>query len=137
MDDYFNTFREIISLRGLSDHTIKSYSTYIRAYLDYLKNILHKMPLDVSWEEFRDFIRWLQKGKNLCDRTRNACISQLRFFTLYVLHKPWDAKQLPIRRFDTYLPYVPSQEEVWRFIYTMPDLKQKTMTAVMYFSGCS
>lgn len=135
MDDYLNTFREMISLRGLTDHTIRSYSTYIRAYLDYLTNILHKMPMDVSWDELRGFIRWLQKEKNLSDRTMNACISQLRFFTLYVLHKPWDATQLPRHRFDSYLPYVPSQEEVWRFISTMPDLKQKTMTAVMYSSG--
>ena len=39
MDDYFNTFREMASLRGLTDHTIKSYSTYIRAYLDYYMGI--------------------------------------------------------------------------------------------------
>ena len=95
MDDYLNTFREMISLRGLTDHTVTSYSTYIRAYLDYLANILHKMPVDVSWEELRDFIRWLQKDKNLSDRTMNACISQIRFFTLYVLHKPWDATLVP------------------------------------------
>lgn len=135
MDDYLNTFREMISLRGLTDHTIKSYSTYIRAYLDYLSNILHKLPEDVSWDELRDFIRWIQNEKNLSNRTINHCISQLRFFTLYVLHKPWDSTQLPMRRFDTYLPYVPSQDEVWHFISTMPDLKQKTMTAVMYSSG--
>lgn len=125
----------MISLRGLTDHTIKSYSTYIRAYLDYLTNILHKLPEDVSWDELRDFIRWIQKERNLSNRTINHCISQLRFFTLYVLHKPWDSTQLPMRRFDTYLPYVPSQHEVWHFISTMPDLKQKTMTAVMYSSG--
>ena len=135
MDDYLNTFREMISLRGLTDHTIKSYSTYIRAYLDYLTNILPKLPEDVSWDELRDFIRWIQKERNLSNRTINHCISQLRFFTLYVLHKPWDSTQLPMRRFDTYLPYVPSQHEVWHFISTMPDLKQKTMTAVMYSSG--
>lgn len=63
MDKYFNTFREMISLRGLSDRTI------------------------------------------------NCAISQLRFFTMYVLHKPWDDTQLPMRRFDTYLPLVPLQEE--------------------------
>ena len=107
MDDYLKQFREMISLRGLTDHTIVSYSTYIRSYLDYLSNILHKMPEDVSWAELRDFIRWLQKEKNLSDRTLNACISQLRFFTLYVLHKPWDPTQLPMRKFDAYLPYVP------------------------------
>ena len=44
MDKYFNLYREMISLRGLTDHTLKSYSTYIRSYLDYLQNILHKSP---------------------------------------------------------------------------------------------
>ena len=44
MDDYLKQFQEMISLRGLTDHTVKSYSTYIRVYLDYLSNILYKMP---------------------------------------------------------------------------------------------
>ena len=60
MDDYLKQFREMISLRGLTDHTVMSYSTYIRVYLDYLANILHKLPEDISWVELRDFIRWLQ-----------------------------------------------------------------------------
>ena len=48
MDKYLDSFREMISLRGLTDHTLKSYCTYINAYLDYLTNILHKSPEDVS-----------------------------------------------------------------------------------------
>ncbi len=83
MDKYFNSYREMISLRGLTGHTLKSYSTYIRSYLDYLQNILHKSPEDVSWQDLRDYIRWLQKERNLSDRTVNAAISQLRFFTIY------------------------------------------------------
>jgi site-specific recombinase XerD len=135
MDDYLNSFREMISLRGLTDHTIKSYSTYIRAYLDYLNNVLQKKPEDVSWGELRDFIRWLQHQKNLSDRTINACISQLRFFTIYVLHKPWDASQLPLRKFDTFLPYVPSQNEVNIFIDSFSNLKHKAIVALMYSAG--
>lgn len=69
----------MISLRGLTGHTLKNYSTYIRAYLDYLSNILHKAPENVSWDELRDFIRWLQKSRNLSDRTINCAASQLRF----------------------------------------------------------
>lgn len=88
MDKYFNLFREMISLRGLSDHTLSSYCTYIRSYLDYLERILKKNPEDVSWAELRDFIRWLQNDRNLSDRTVNTAIAQLRFFTVYVLHKP-------------------------------------------------
>lgn len=65
MDKYFDSYREMISLRGLTDHTLKSYSTYIRSYLDYLQNILHKQPEDVSWQELRDFINWLQADRGL------------------------------------------------------------------------
>ena len=133
--DYLSVFREMISLRGLTHHTLKSYCTYIRAYLDFLSNVLHKLPEDASWDDLRSFVRFIQQQRHLSDRTINHCISQLRFFTIYVLHKPWDPSQLPFRRFDSHLPYVPSQEEVWRFISTMPDLKQKTMTALMYSSG--
>lgn len=135
MDVYLKQFREMISLRGLTDHTIVSYSTYIRVYLDYLSYILHKMPEDVSWAELRGFVRWLQKEKNLSDRTINHCISQLRFFTLYVLHKPWDASQLPMRRFDSYLPYVPSQKETWAFIHSFSNLKHKAILSLMYSAG--
>ena len=108
--------------------------TYIRAYLDYLSTCLHKLPEDVSWPELRDYIRWLQNSRNLSDRTINCAISQLRFFTLYVLHQPWDDTQLPMRRFDEYLPFVPSKQEVSILIDSMPDLKQKAMVALMLSS---
>ena len=108
MDEYLKLYREMISLRGLTEHTLKNYCTYIR---------------------------WLQKSRGLSDRTINCAISQLRFFTLYVLHKAWDDTQLPMRRFNQYLPYVPSKQETWQFISTIPDLKQKTMVTLLYSSG--
>ena len=79
MDKYFNSYREMISLRGLTDHTLSAYCTYIHAYLDYLENILHKQPEEVTWDDLRDFIRWLSKNRNLSARTINCAISQLRF----------------------------------------------------------
>lgn len=45
MDKYLNSFREMISLRGLTDHTMISYCTYIHAYLAYLSDVLHKEPV--------------------------------------------------------------------------------------------
>ena len=135
MQKYLDTYKQMISLRGLTNHTIKSYCTYLNTYLYYLKDVLHKLPEDVSWEELRGFILWLQQQRNLSDRTINHCVSQLRFFTMYVLHKPWDNYQLPFRKFDTYLPFVPTNDEVRTFISSMPDLKQKAMVALMYSAG--
>ena len=133
--DYLNTFREMISLRGLTDHTLMSYCTYIRSYLAYLDSFLLKSPEDVSWHELRDYIRLLQTSRSLSDRTVNCVISQLRFFTMYVLHKPWDSTQLPMRRFDEFLPFVPSQKEVSFFIHSCPNLKHKALFALMYSAG--
>ena len=135
MQKYLDTFKQMIALRGLTDYTIKSYSTYIIAYLDYLETILNKIPEDVSWQELRDYVLYIQKKRSLSDRTVNHCISQLRFFTLYVLHQSWDPYQLPFRKFDTFLPFVPSKLEVATFISSLPDLKQKTMVTLMYSSG--
>ena len=94
--DYLKRYQKMISLRGLTDHTMKSYQTYISAYLDHIGNTLHKTPSQVSYKDQRRFLEILQKERNLSDRTINVAISQLRFFTLYVLHKPWDDTQLPI-----------------------------------------
>ena len=82
MDRYLESYREMISLRGLTGHTLISYTTYIRAYLDYLQHVLHKLPEDVSWQEMRDFVRWLQRERSLSDRTGKCAVSQIRFFTL-------------------------------------------------------
>lgn len=73
-----------------------------------------------------------RRKRSLSDRTINACISQLRFFTMYVLHKPWDPTQLPMRKFDSYLPFVPTQKEADIFISTLSDLKPKAMISLMY-----
>ena len=133
--DYLKRYQKMISLRGLTDHTMKSYQTYISAYLTFVSDTLHKTPSQVTYKEQRQFLEMLQKKRNLSDRTINVAISQLRFFTLYVLHRPWDDTQLPMRKFDTYLPYVPSQEDTKLFISTITDLKVKAMVAVMYSAG--
>ena len=81
--DYLKRYKKMISLRGLTNHTMKSYQTYISAYLDHIENTLHKTPSQVSYKDLRRFIEVLQKKRNLSDRTINVAISQLRFFTLY------------------------------------------------------
>ena len=133
--DYFKVYREMLSLRGLTDHTVKSYSTYIRSYLDYLQTVLCKQPEDVSWEELREYIRWLQKKRSLSDRTINACISQLRFFTMFVLHKPWDPTRLPMRKFDSYLPFVPSGKKCRYSFLLLPTRNLKHSSALCFLPG--
>ena len=133
--EYIDTYLTMISLRGLTDHTLKSYNTYISAYLDFVFDLLKKDPADVTWDEMRLFIKHLQETRHLSDRTINAAISQLRFFTLYILHKSWDQTQLPMRKFDQYMPFVPSRQEVTSFINAIDDPKTRAMVILMYSAG--
>lgn len=133
--EYLDTYLTMISLRGFSDHTLKSYRTYISAYLDFVFDLLKKDPADVTWDEMRLYIKHIQQTRHLADRTINAAISQLRFFTMYILHKPWDLTQLPMRRFDQYVPFVPSRDEVAAFINAIDNPKVKAMVILMYSAG--
>lgn len=133
--EYLDTYLTMISLRGLTDRTLKSYKTYISAYLDFVFDLLKKDPADVSWDEMRLFIQHLKSTRNLADRTINTAIAQLRFFTIYVLHKPWDPTQIPCRKFDQYIPFVPSRDEVAAFINAIDDPKTRAMVILMYSAG--
>ncbi len=135
MNTYLNNYRDMISLRGLSNHTLKSYCTYITAYLSFLQDVIHTSPEDVSWQQMRDFILWIQTQRHLSDRTINHCRAQLKFFTIYVLHKPWDDSQIPARRFDTYLPFVPTHEETMQFLKAVRNPKAHAILCLMYSSG--
>lgn len=133
--DYLESFREMISLRGLREGTLRTYLTYITAYLEYVSDILSKTPEEVTWQEMRTFVQWIQKERGIGDRTINYVIAQLRFFTLYVLHQPWDPYQMPYRKFDRYIPFVPSRSEVQTFINAVADHKAKMMIILMYSCG--
>lgn len=135
MNSYINRYRKMISFRGLTDHTLKSYTTYISAYLTYVNEQLNKSPKDVTWAEMRTFISWIQRNRKLSDRTVNTVIAQLRFFTIYVLHKPWDSSQVPPRKFNQYIPYVPSRQTVAEFIDAIDDRMARTMIILMYSAG--
>jgi site-specific recombinase XerD len=135
MKDYILELRNMLVFRGLTANTIKTYTTYIRRYLEYIDIVLGKDPEDVIWEERREFIMYTESSCELSPRTINLLIAVIQTFTIYILHQPWDATQLPKRRFDEYIPYVPSQEETWSFISTITDLKIKAMVALLYSSG--
>ena len=133
--NYLKRYQDMIALRGLTKNTIKSYTTYVSAYLDYVSEHLGKRPSQVTWQQKREFIDWIQRQRNLSDRTVNTIISQLRFFTIYVLHQPWDPYQLPFRRFDQYVPFVPTRDEVASFINAVDDLKARVIIILMYSCG--
>lgn len=132
--DYFSMFIQMLQAKGLTDNTIRSYRTYIKPYLDYLSS-LSIAPEDASWQTMRDFLSWIKSERALCDRTVNMIISYLQFFHMYVLHKPWEPTQIPFRKFNVYLPFVPARREVHAFISSLEDTKARLAVSILYATG--
>ena len=132
--DYFAVYIQMLEARGLTDNTIRAYKTYVKAYLDCLVSLCI-LPEKASWQVIRDFLSWIQKSRDLDNRTVNAIISHLQFFQIYVLHKDWDKTQVPFRKFDCYLPFVPSREQVRVFIRALDDPDASLAASILYATG--
>jgi site-specific recombinase XerD len=132
--DYLSVFVEMLQARNLTANTVRSYQTYIKTYLAYLQ-AQELSPENVSWSTVRSFLRNLQAERSLSDRTINMVISQLQFFWVYVLHKPWDETQVPFRKFNTYLPFVPDRAQVARFLDSLDKPKEHLACSILYATG--
>lgn len=132
--NYFSTFIQTLRARRFSDNTIRVYSTYIKPYLSYL-DALQIAPENASYQTMRNYLDWIQSERRLSDRTINMIISYLQFFQTYVLHKEWDKTQIPFRAFPTYLPYVPSPDEVKRFLLATEKPKVRLAISMLYATG--
>lgn len=132
--DYLSTFIEMLQARNLTPNTIRSYITYIKPYLEFLSS-LNILPEDASWQVVRDYLRWIKAQRCLSDRTVNMIISYLQFFWIYVLHKSWDKSQVPFRKFDSYLPFVPDRKLVRRFLDSLDDPKAYLAVSILYSTG--
>lgn len=132
--DYISVFIQMLHARGLADNTIRSYKTYILPYLDFLSG-RSLLPEDASWQDMRDYLSFIQGQRGLSDRTVNMIISYLQFFQLYVLHKTWDRTQIPFRRFDVYLPFVPSRTLAADFIRSLDDRKARLAVSILFATG--
>lgn len=132
--DYLLALSEALQRKNLTPNTCKSYISYLRSYLEFLsgRNIL---PMDASWQDMSDFLSDIQRQRNLSDRTVNMIISYLRFFHVYVLHKQWDPSQIPFRTFNTFLPYVPSDDVVRAVLDASTDPKFYLVIVILYATG--
>ena len=87
MDDHLKQYREMISLRGLTNHTIKSYSAYMKVYLS---DILHRSPEDVSNSRIMDVtdkkVTFSVRGRRPGEPRRIITLDNTEFIRRYLMH---------------------------------------------------
>lgn len=133
---YLQEHTDILSLRELSDGTIRCYASYLIRFLDWSESQLSCPDVkDISWPQVREYINYLKYICKLNPRTINGHISQLKDFFEYVLHRVWNRYEIPFMRYDRKLPAVPSFEQVNTIIDSIQNPKHKAEIALLYSSG--
>lgn len=131
-----NEHIDILSLRDLSPGTIATYSSYMRAFIEWLESLSPSYPLsDIPWAVIRSWQAFLKEVRKLNAKTINVHSAQLHDFYIYVLHKDWDPRQVPKIQTIDKLPVVPGKTEVNSLIDSISNPKHKAEIALLYSSG--
>jgi len=127
---------DILSFRDLADSTISTYIRYLTQFLEWIESQFpEKTVQDLTWEEVRSYVKYLQNICGIGNRTVNVHIAQLHHLWQYVLKKDWDKYEVPFLRYDEKLPCVPSKDEIKAIIDSIPNIKHKAEIALLYSSG--
>ena len=97
---------EDMQLHGLSEATQKSYVGHVRQLAAYY----HKSPDQLSEEEVRRYVLYLQNEKKAAHATCAVAVAALRFFYQQTLQKTWGLFDLLRPRREKKLPVVLSAE---------------------------
>lgn len=134
INDYLAILEEFFELRNLAEKSRENYLSSLKRYLCWLQE-KHIMPEEATYQDIRNFLKYLKVSRGLTNQTINYYISQIRFFQLYVLDKSWNTYQVPFSKFDSKLPETLTHEEAIFFIQTLDNLRDKAICALMYGSG--
>jgi hypothetical protein len=78
INDYLSKLEEFFELRNLADKTRENYLSSLNCYLSWLQeNCI--LPEDATYEDIRNFLRYLKLARDLTKQTINYYISKIRF----------------------------------------------------------
>ena len=122
---------EDMQLRGLSAATQR---LYVRAVND-LATYYHKSPDQISAEELRRFLLYLQQEKQVSYNTWAVTLYGIKFFYRYTLQRAWPLLKMvrPIK--EQKLPVVLSIAEVQRILGGLRRLRYRACLGLIYACG--
>jgi site-specific recombinase XerD len=122
---------EDMQLHGLSGATQKSYVGHIRQLAAYY----HKSPGQLSEEEVRRYLLYLQNEKRAAPATCGVAIAALKFFYSHTLPQEWSLFDLVRPQKEKKLPVVLSQEEVRRILDCVRRQRHRVCLTTIYTCG--
>lgn len=133
-NEYLKKVEKMVRLRGLTEGSVKDYLNMCRRFLKWCAD-MEVEPSEIAYEQVQDYVLHLLDVVKYAPKTVNSNISFLRFFFIYVLHRPIDRYMLPYCRIDLKEPEILSPKEIAAFISALPNMKAKVMVTLLYSCG--
>lgn len=121
---------KIMELRNLVGHSQRSYLAAVRGLAKHYK----KSPDEISTEMIEDYLLYLKNTKGLAPKTVACTVGALKFFYRHVLS---DNERVPkfVFKKPRKLPVVLTQEEIWRIINGVENMKHRLILMTTYSAG--
>lgn len=126
-----NKMRIEMELRGYSTSSIEKYIYNISNF----SKFYNKSPELLGEKEIRHYLHYCITEKKLCEGTVNYYNACLKFFYTKVLHRQWNAENLPRSKQRKKLPVVLSPEEVNAIFDATKNIKHKAIFMTIYAAG--
>ncbi len=130
--DRFHRYQQYLQGLRMSSSTILAYGSFVFTFLEHLGNV----PLEeVDNTSVRLFVEGLVRKKRYGISSHRLLISALKHFSALFAETKIDNLELVRPKRSRLLPTVLSQEEVMRLLQRTPNLKHRTVLALIYSSG--
>ncbi len=120
-----------LKLNGYSTMTIKNYMNNINRFFEFI----YKDPHDLEENDIKRYLFYLVDQKNVSSSYVSQAVSSIKFFCKYVLKKHDLIVTLPIPRKLERLPSVLSQQEVYRILKAVKNVKHLAILTLTYSAG--
>jgi len=125
--------------RMVEDMKVRRYApttvyNYVRC-VEHLARHYGRSPDRMELEDVRRFLVYLVTEAQVSYGSLCHHVSALRFLYRITLRKPWTPDDIPFPRRETHLPWIPSREEIVRFLSKVPNIKHRAALTTCYAAG--
>lgn len=127
-----NAYVELLKLKNYSSNTIQNYKNWFIIFLNHFPD---RKPSTITKYEIMDFLVWYRNNRRWSSTVQNQLINSIKFFYEKLLHRPQEVYELPRAKKEWKLPTVFAEEEVKKILFSVDNLKHKTMLCLAYACG--
>ena len=120
-----------LKLKGYSQKTRKAYLRHAQCFF----RLFRRDPQTVGKVEVKTYIGALVDGNKISSSYINQVISALKFIFRYVLLRPDELENLSRPKKKRSLPVILSEQEVYRILEALDNLKHRALLFLIYSSG--